>query len=98
MNWRFTTIPQKILKEKSILGIFQDIMKNGILLEILTSQKNGFEPFKKNLEGCFFNFEKIDNYQHGIHDYFKFPKFGFGRATDQLSYQIRRNNISEKKE
>ena len=46
------------------------------------------------MEGCYFNFEKLDNYQHGIHDYFKFLKFGFARATDQLSYSIRRNLIS----
>ena len=46
------------------------------------------------MEGCYFNFEKIDNYQHGIHDYFKFLKFGFARATDQLCYQIRRNKIT----
>ena len=49
------------------------------------------------MEGCYFNFEKLDNYQHGIHDYFKFLKFGFARATDQLSYSIRRNLISRDK-
>ena len=37
---------------------------------------------------------KIDNYQTGIHDYFKFIKFGFGRATDITSLHIRRNRIS----
>ena len=57
------------------------------------SKDNGFKEYKEDLEGCYFNFEKIDNYQHGIHDYFKFLKFGFARATDQLSYQIRRGKI-----
>lgn len=60
------------------------------------SKKNGFSEFKPNVEGCYFNFEKIDNYQHGIHDYFKFLKYGFGRATDQLSYLVRRKKISRK--
>ena len=84
----------KFLKEKSVLGIFLgyyerwDSIKN---FEI--SKDNGFKEFNRDLEGCYFNFEKIDNYQHGIHDYFKFLKFGFGRATDQLSYQIRRGKI-----
>ena len=58
------------------------------------AKKNGFLSYDKGLEGCFFNFEKLDNYQHGIHDYFKFLKFGFARATDQLCYSIRRNLIS----
>jgi len=58
------------------------------------SKDNGFLPYENQLEGCYFNFEKIDNHQHGIHDYFKFLKYGFGRATDQLSYLIRRGKIS----
>jgi hypothetical protein len=58
------------------------------------AKKNGFKSFGNNLEGCYFDFEKIDNFQHGIHDYFKFLKFGFGRATDQLCYMVRRKKIS----
>ena len=60
------------------------------------SKQNGFVEYKKDLENCYFNFEKIDNYQHGIHDYFKFLKFGFGRATDQLSYCVRRGILKRK--
>lgn len=81
-------------KIKSIfLGFFEkwDSLRN---FEI--AKKNGFQQFEKELEGCYFKFEKIDNYQHGIHDYFKFIKFGFGRATDQLSYMIRRGKIKRK--
>ena len=62
----------------------------------LVSKKNGFKEHTKIVEGCYFKFEKIDNYQHGIHDYFKFLKYGFGRASDQLSYLIRRGKISRK--
>ena len=36
----------------------------------------------------------MDNYQHGIHDYFKFLKYGFGRASDQVSLLIRKKIIS----
>jgi hypothetical protein len=39
----------------------------------------------------------LDNYQTGIHDYFCFLKFGFGRATAQASLLIRRNKISRLK-
>ena len=86
---------KKLLAEKSITGIFLgyyerwDSIKN-----YKTSKDNGFVEYDKELEGCYFNFEKIDNYQHGIHDYFKFLKFGFGRATDQLSYSVRRKLLS----
>ena len=83
------------LEEKKIIGLFLghffewDSLKN---YEV--AKENGFKEYIPNLEGCYFNFEKIDNHQHGIHDYFKFLKFGFGRATDQLSYLIRRKKIS----
>ena len=40
------------------------------------------------------NYENLDNYQTGIHDYFKFLKFGFGRATDLACLHIRRARIS----
>ena len=40
------------------------------------------------------NYENLDNHQTGIHDYFKFLKFGFGRATDIASLHIRRGRIS----
>lgn len=84
----------KTLKEKSILGIFLGYYERWDSIKNFKISKDyGFKEFNGDLEGCYFNFEKIDNYQHGIHDYFKFLKFGFGRATDQLSYQIRRGKI-----
>ena len=36
----------------------------------------------------------IYNHQTGIHDYFKFLKFGFSRATDIASLHVRRERIS----
>lgn len=91
--------PEKeILKQNSIRGIFLGYYERwDSIRNYKISKKNGFSEYKGNLEGCYFNFEKIDNYQHGIHDYFKFLKFGFGRATDQLSYSIRRGLISREK-
>ena len=40
------------------------------------------------------DYENLDNYQHGIHDYFKFLKFGFSRATDIASLHIRRGRLT----
>jgi N-acetyl sugar amidotransferase len=88
---------EQILKENSVIGIFLGFYERwDCIKNYEVAKKNGFKPYKKSLEGCYFNFEKIDNYQHGIHDYFKFLKFGFARATDQLSYMIRRGKIDRK--
>jgi hypothetical protein len=40
------------------------------------------------------DYENVDNYQAGIHDYFKYLKFGFGRATDLASTHIRRGRLT----
>ncbi len=58
--------------------------------------KNGFKEWHKPLEGSYFNFENLDNYQTGIHDYFCYLKFGYGRASAQLSMEIRRGKITKK--
>ena len=64
------------------------------LTNAIISQAYGFESFPNNVENSMANYENLDNHQTGIHDYFKYLKFGFARATDQLSYMIRRNKIS----
>jgi N-acetyl sugar amidotransferase len=60
----------------------------------LTSQAHGFTTFHRVVEGSCVNYENLDNYQTGIHDYFKFLKFGFGRASDIASLHIRRGRLS----
>lgn len=60
----------------------------------LFAQAHGFETYHKAIEGSMVNYENIDNYQTGIHDYFKFLKYGFGRATDLACMHIRRGRLS----
>lgn len=60
----------------------------------LISQANGFTTYHKTVEGSCVNYENLDNYQVGIHDYFKFLKFGFGRATDLASLHVRRGRMT----
>ena len=60
----------------------------------LISQAHGFESLSTTVEGSVVNYENLDNHQTGIHDYFKFLKFGFGRATDIACLHLRRNRIS----
>ena len=86
------------LKKAKVQGVFLGYYFNWNNLEnFKIAKKNGFTPFHNPIEGGYYNFEKIDNLQHGIHDYFKFLKYGFGRATDQLSFMIRNNLIDRKK-
>lgn len=56
--------------------------------------QNGFELYYPCVEGSGFDYENLDNYQTGIHDYFKYIKYGFGRATDICSNRIRRGLMS----
>jgi N-acetyl sugar amidotransferase len=60
----------------------------------LISQAHGLQTFSKTVEGSCVNYENVDNHQTGIHDYFKFLKFGFGRASDLASVHIRRGRLS----
>lgn len=64
------------------------------LSNALISQANGFTTYSKTVEGSIVNYENLDNYQTGIHDYFKFLKFGFGRATDLACLHVRRGRIT----
>ena len=60
----------------------------------LLSQAYGFRSFGKVIEGSVVDYENLDNHQTGIHDYFKFLKYGFGRTSDLVSVFIRRGIIS----
>lgn len=51
---------------------------------------HGFEMNEFPVECSGVQYENLDNYQTGIHDRFKYLKFGFGRATDVACNKIRR--------
>lgn len=64
------------------------------LSNALIAQANGLTTFDRLVEGSMVNYENLDNHQTGIHDYFKFLKFGFSRATDIACLHVRRNRIT----
>lgn len=64
------------------------------LSNALIAQANGFTTFDTPVEGSMVNYENLDNHQTGIHDYFKFLKFGFSRATDIACLHVRRGRIT----
>jgi len=63
---------------------------------VLISQAHGLQTFYKSLESNFVNYENLDNHQNNIHDYFKFLKFGFSRATDIACLHLRRGRLTRK--
>ncbi|WP_293751044.1 N-acetyl sugar amidotransferase [uncultured Paraglaciecola sp.] len=66
------------------------------LANTLIAQAHGFTSLDKAVEGSMVNYENLDNYQTGIHDYFKFLKFGFSRTTDIACLHLRRGRITRK--
>jgi len=64
------------------------------LSNALIAQANGFVTHDEPVEGSMVNYENLDNHQTGIHDYFKYLKFGFSRATDIACLHVRRGRIT----
>jgi N-acetyl sugar amidotransferase len=83
------------LKKVGVTGLFLgyympwDGLRNSMI-----AQANGFTTYHKVVEGSIVNYENVDNCQTGIHDYFKYLKFAFGRATDLACLHIRRGRLS----
>lgn len=46
------------------------------------------------IEGTYTNYENLDEKMHGLHDYLKFVKYGFGRATDHACIDIRNDRLT----
>jgi len=93
INYTYPTDAE--LKKVGVTGLFLgyyipwDGMANAII-----AQANGFNTYTKAVEGSSINYENLDNHQTGIHDYFKFLKFGFGRTTDIICTHIRRGRLT----
>jgi len=92
---QFTYPPDEALRRVGVTGLFL-----GYYLpwdgyhNALFSQAHGFETYPHVTEGSIVNYENLDNYQVAIHEYFKYLKFGFGRATDHACLHIRRGRLS----
>ena len=62
-------------------------------LEIV--MKKGFQVKSDGpVEGTYTNYENLDEKMHGLHDYLKFVKYGFGRATDHVGIDIRNGRMT----
>lgn len=75
------------------LGYYEkwDTLKN---LEVCES-RGWFRNDDGPIEGAHNDFENLDcKWIGGLHDYMKFIKFGYGRATDQLCIEIRAGRMT----
>jgi N-acetyl sugar amidotransferase len=88
--------PDEELKKLGLTGIFLgyyffwDARKQ---LETIKSQ--GFAVKEDGpVEGTYTNYENLDEKMHGLHDYLKFVKYGFGRATDHACIDIRNQRLT----
>jgi hypothetical protein len=58
-------------------------------------KKLGFEVKEDGpVEGTYTNYENLDCAFTAIHDYLKFVKFGFGRATDHACIDVRNGRLT----
>ena len=63
----------------------------------LMKKKYGWLARKKPFERTYRNFSNLDDmYENGVHDYMKFIKFGYGRATDHTTKDILGGYMSRK--
>jgi N-acetyl sugar amidotransferase len=91
----YTYPEDSVLKMVGVTGLFLGhyIPWDG-LSNALMAQAYGFEVPPHPTLGSMVNYENLDNHQVAIHEYFKFLKFGFGRATDHACMHIRRGRLS----
>jgi len=65
------------------------------LRKVLEKSKTyGFNVSDRSVETTYENFENLDCYSNHVHDYLKYVKYGFGRATDNACIDVRLGYIS----
>ena len=83
------------INQVGVTGIFLgSYIKWDIFKQLETVKAIGFQENDEPKEGTFNKWENLDVYFTVFHDYFKFLKYGFGRATDHASIEIMHGRIS----
>ncbi|HCS79111.1 TPA: N-acetyl sugar amidotransferase [Patescibacteria group bacterium] len=56
----------------------------------MVQRKYSWQPRKKSFDRTYRKFSNLDDrYENGVHDYLKYIKFGYGRASDHAAKDIR---------
>ena len=86
---------QEDIDRVGVTGLFLGYYFKWDLRKVLDrSRARGFQTTLRPVETTYENFENLDCYSNHVHDYFKYLKFGFGRATDNACLDIRLGYIS----
>jgi len=83
------------IRKVGVTGVFLgSYIKWDIFKQLEIVKKIGFKESVNKKEGTYDGWENLDVYFTVFHDYFKFLKYGFGRATDHASIEIRYGRIT----
>jgi len=78
-----------------ITGLFLGYYFKWDLRKIVeTAKKYGFSTSDSRVETTYENFENLDCYSNHVHDYLKYVKYGFGRASDNACLDVRLGYIT----
>ena len=65
----------------------------------ISQEKYGWKKYSKEFQRTYSKISNLDDiHENGAHDYLKFIKFGYGRATDHATKDIRLGYDKRKKE
>ena len=91
----YTYASDEDIHRVGVTGLFLGYYFKWDLREVLKKSKEyGFSVQDRPVETTYENFENLDCYSNHLHDYLKYVKYGFGRATDNACLDIRLGYIT----
>ena len=91
----YTYASDEEIHRVGVTGLFLGYYFKWDLREVVAKvKKHGFSVQDRPVETTYENFENLDCYSNHLHDYLKYVKYGFGRATDNACLDIRLGYIS----
>lgn len=86
----YTYASDEDIHRVGVTGLFLGYYFKWDLREVVKkSKEHGFSVADRPVETTYENFENLDCYSNHVHDYLKYVKYGFGRATDNACLDIR---------
>jgi len=86
----YTYTSDEEINRVGVTGLFLGYYFKWDLREVVKKSKEyGFSVQDRPVETTYENFENLDCYSNHLHDYLKYVKYGFGRATDNACLDIR---------
>lgn len=80
---------------KGIRGVFLGYyFKWDARTQVERIKQVGFQTLGSPVEGTYTDYENLDDRIVAVHDYMKFVKFGFGRATDHACIDVRNGRLT----